>query len=116
MKSSIKTIALIFFATMSLVQPASGQADEPSPAQAQTKAAVVINQEESCQAVMAKLDEQNKKISEDLRRIKRDIAALNQSIAEPGISEAMAGIGYILGLFGVAAFMASRRKNQTPRN
>jgi len=116
MKFHIKSAALILFATMFLVQPFSCQADEQPPAQGETKAVAMISQEGSCQAVMARLDEQNRKVSEDLRRIKRDIAALNQSIAEPGIAEAMAGIGYILGLFGVAAFVASRRNNQTPRN
>ena len=116
MKFAIKSIALIFFATLPLVRPFTCQADEQSSVQGQTEASVPTTQEGSCQAVMAKLDEQNKKVSEDLRKIKRDIAALNQSIAEPGLPEVMAGIGYILGLFGVAAFMASRRKNQRSGN
>jgi len=46
--------------------------------------------------------------------LKRDIAALSQSVEEPGLNEAMAGLGYILGLFGIASFMASRRQRRNP--
>ena len=116
MKFLIQSISLFLFAALFLVQPCSCQADEQSPGQGQTETSAPISQESSCQAVMARLDEHDKKVSEDLRKIKRDIAALNQSIAEPGLPEVMAGIGYILGLFGVAAFMASRRKNQRSGN
>ena len=99
-----------------MLWPALSQADTPIPTEEQTKPAVIPSQADTCQAIIAKLDEQNQKVSEELRRIKRDIAALNQTIAEPGLSEAISGIGYIFGLFGVAAFMASRRNNQAPRN
>lgn len=116
MKSSLKAIALVLFAATLMLWPVLSQADTPIPTEEQTKTAVIPSQSDSCQVVIAKLDEQNKKVMEELRKIKRDVAALNQTIAEPGLSEAIAGIGYIFGLFGVAAFMASRRKTQAPRN
>lgn len=68
--------------------------------------------QDSCSALMAKLEEQNLQLSRELRLIKRDIAALNQNLEKPGIQEAMAGIGYILGLFGVAAMYTARRQNK----
>ncbi len=117
MKFSPRSIIPVTLAMLFLVQPSSGQACEPDPGREENRAAsaAMAGKACSCQEALALLEGQNKKIFDELRGIKRDIAALNQSIAEPGISAAMAGIGYILGLFGVAAFMASRRKNQPPR-
>jgi nickel transport protein len=62
------------------------------------------------QEIVALLKEQNDRLSGDLRRIQREIAALRAELEEPGLKEIFAGIGYILGLFGVAAFVASHRK------
>ncbi|MFH1923515.1 MAG: hypothetical protein ABIP48_26950, partial [Planctomycetota bacterium] len=66
--------------------------------------------EESSQEVVTLLKEQNSKLSNDLRRIQREIAALRADLDKPGIKDVFAGIGYIFGLFGVAAFVAARRK------
>ncbi|MBW1646921.1 MAG: hypothetical protein JRJ72_02240 [Deltaproteobacteria bacterium] len=60
--------------------------------------------------VILLLKEQNTKLSGDLRRIQREIAALRADIDKPGLKELFAGVGYIFGLFGVAAFVAARRK------
>jgi hypothetical protein len=65
---------------------------------------------EDAPAVITLLKEQNRKLSADLRRIQREIAALRADIGKPGLKDVFAGIGYIFGLFGVAAYVASRRK------
>lgn len=62
------------------------------------------------QEVIALLKVQNSRLSKDLRRIQREIAALRADLAEPGVKDIFAGVGYIFGLFGVAAFVAARRK------
>ena len=66
--------------------------------------------ESSQEVIITLLKEQNSKLSSDLRRIQREIAALRADLDKPGLKEVFAGIGYIFGLFGVAAFVASRRK------
>lgn len=66
--------------------------------------------EDSSQDVVTLLKEQNSRLSNDLRRIQREIAALRADLDKPGIKDVFAGIGYIFGLFGVAAFVAARRK------
>lgn len=66
----------------------------------------------NCREVLARLQEQEARITRELRTIKREIAALGQAVEEPGVMDAVAGIGYILGIFGLAAFMASRRNNR----
>jgi hypothetical protein len=65
---------------------------------------------ENAQDVVALLKEQHSKLSNDLRRIHREIAAMRADLDQPGFRDVFAGIGYIFGLFGVAAFVASRRK------
>jgi hypothetical protein len=62
------------------------------------------------EAIAALLKEQNRKLSGDLRRIQREIAALRADLGQPGLKDVFSGIGYIFGLFGVAAFVAARRK------
>jgi nickel transport protein len=66
--------------------------------------------DENDQEVISLLKEQNSKLSGDLRRIQREIAALRADLEKPGMKDVFAGIGYIFGLFGVAAFVAARRK------
>ncbi len=60
--------------------------------------------------VISMLKEQNKKSSREMRQIKRDIAALGQKMETPGIAEILGGIGYIFGLFGVAAYVSARKQ------
>jgi hypothetical protein len=62
------------------------------------------------EAVAALLKEQNSKLSGELRRIQREIAALRADLGKPGLKDVISGIGYIFGLFGVAAYVAARRK------
>ncbi|MCF8075996.1 MAG: hypothetical protein K9K63_04555 [Desulfotignum sp.] len=66
--------------------------------------------EDSTGEIIALLKEQNSALSADLRRIQREIAALRADLDKPGIKDVFAGIGYIFGLFGAAAFAASRRR------
>jgi nickel transport protein len=56
------------------------------------------------------LKEQNSRLSSDLRHIQREIAALRADLEKPGFRDIFSGIGYIFGFFGVAAFVASRRR------
>jgi hypothetical protein len=64
----------------------------------------------SVKEIITLLKEQNSKLSGELRRIQREIAALRADMDKPGLKDVFSGIGYILGFFGVAAFVAARRK------
>ena len=63
-------------------------------------------------AVIELLNKQHSRLSADLRRIHREIAALRADQDKPGVQEIFSGIGYIFGLFGVAAYVASRRHSK----
>jgi Tfp pilus assembly protein PilN len=65
---------------------------------------------ENAQEIITLLKEQNSKLSGHLRRIQREIAALRADLDKPKMKDVFAGIGYIFGLLGVAAFVAARRK------
>lgn len=77
-------------------------------------AAPVYSGEQSgdCRTLMAGLEQQNRTMNQELRQIKREIAALNRNLEKPGVREIVAGIGYILGLFGIAAWFAARRQKR----
>lgn len=95
---------LLFFCLLlhPVAAPASDQqADNGSGDQAQL----------SCAATVRLLAEHDAKVSRELHRIQRDLAALEARITEPGLGEAVAGIGYIAGLFGLAAFLVARRNS-----
>ena len=81
------------------------------PAAAEEKPAAAPPSVESCADLAALLVRQEEHTSRELRQLKRDLAALSQKVEEPGISEIFGGIGYILGIFGVAAYVASRRRD-----
>ena len=66
----------------------------------------------SCQDLAAVLRENQAATRNDLRQIKRDVAQLQQKLDEPGMGQIFSGIGYIFGLFGVAALVASWKKRE----
>jgi nickel transport protein len=65
---------------------------------------------ENASELVTLLKEQNSKLSGDLRHIQREIAALRADLEKPGFRDIFSGIGYIFGFFGVAAYVASRRR------
>ena len=65
-----------------------------------------------CAQLAALLQAENSRLGGELRRIQREVAALRADLEKPGLPEVVGGIGYILGLFGVAAFVAARRRKE----
>ena len=63
-----------------------------------------------CPALASQVSEENRRLREELRQVKRELALLNQNLEKPGAREIIAGIGFILGLFGVAALVSARRQ------
>lgn len=102
-------IVLLFAVLLALAPPV--MADEPvvSPETGELTADNTAGYEK----IIALLQEQDKKNSREFRQLKREIAALGQQLENPGIPEIIGGIGYIFGLFGVAAYVMSRKKNSS---
>lgn len=79
-------------------------APAPAPKTEQTQP---LQQPESS-ADLAELNTQIKTLTAKIDTLKRLI--ISQQEKGPGVNEIFSGIGYILGLFGVAAFFLSRKK------
>ncbi len=104
-------LLLLIFSLMGV--PVSVTASDPPPKEVQSREGTLLSQEHqeaAFQEIISLLKEQNRKLSMDLRRIHREIAALRADFDKPGFEDIFAGIGYIFGLFGAAAFMASRNR------
>jgi nickel transport protein len=99
---------LLFALFLALVQPV--MADEPAVSR-EAGGELTADNAAGYEKIIALLQEQDKKNSREFRQLKREIAALGQQLENPGISEIIGGIGYIFGLFGVAAYVMSRKKN-----
>ena len=63
-----------------------------------------------CPTLASQVSEDNRRLREELRQVKRELALLNQNLEKPGAREIIAGIGFILGLFGAAALVSARRQ------
>ena len=120
MPSRRLTQTALTVALLSLCSPPIGGAGAPLRAEesqpvAHASAAAATAPDVRCSALAAQLAAQNQQIRHELRLIKRDLAVLNQNLEKPGVAEIMAGVGYILGLFGIAAFVAARRQHRRAR-
>ena len=82
------------------------------PAAAEEKTSGVPPTVENCADLAALVVRQDEKNSREIKQIKRDLAALSQQLEEPGLREILGGVGYIFGIFGVAAYVASRRQSE----
>ena len=68
---------------MSATAPLPLQAEELQQPAPETVASAVAQQQD-CGAVLAALEEQNRKLQQELRQIKREIGVLNQNMEKPG--------------------------------
>lgn len=106
-------IALILALLSSTPASAAETAAEPAGATG-TETAVASGPADDCRAVLLRMAEQDSKLTREMQMLRRDIAALSQKVEEPGLQQAIAGLGYILGIFGIIAFMASRLQRRQP--
>lgn len=104
----------ILILLMSVTSPPHLQAEELPQPPTETIAGAEVQQQE-CGAVLTALEEQNRRLQQELRQIKREIGMLNQNLEKPGAREIIAGVGFILGLFGTAALFTSRRRTSANR-
>lgn len=66
-------------------------------------------QSAQCDQIIKQLQQQKSLLTRELAQIKREIAMLRESMSEPGLREIFGGIGYILGLVGVAFYVHCRK-------
>jgi hypothetical protein len=92
--------------------PATGQ--PAVPAGPSSAAAPALSEAELTRIVTQAVDQAvDQAVESRMAPVKRMLAASAEK--GPGATEIVGGIGYIVGLFGIAAFVASRRKDRHPK-
>ena len=107
----MKKVSAIIIGTILLMTTAPAIAAETLTAPPLQTALVeqeVVSTEKAI--LLERIDEQHQALSKDLRRLHRELAALKAAQDKPGLTEIIGGIGWIIGLFGTAAYVSSRRK------
>jgi len=106
----------MFFVSLSCAGgPAFGADPATAPSQAGPNAAAVgadgeRGTEEALRLLEA-IQSQQREMVQELRAVKREIGALKVALNEPGLKDIVGGIGYILGVFGIAAYLHARRRH-----
>ncbi|NLI83263.1 MAG: hypothetical protein GX443_16485 [Deltaproteobacteria bacterium] len=97
--------------------PAFGteEAKEPTEASASPEERQEVSPAPDFGEFSSLLDRHKVQLSREMAQIRREIAALRDDMARPGIKEVFAGVGYILGLAGVAFYMHARRERLSLR-
>jgi hypothetical protein len=96
-----------FYGRVPVARAAEGQA--ALSADSPQALAAAADEHGECRQLAALLAQQQSLISRETGQIKRELAALRADLGKPGLREALAGIGYIFGLAGVACYFHSRR-------
>lgn len=100
---------MVLMLLLSVTAPLPLRAKEPPQPPSEAVASGEAQQQD-CSGVLTSLEEQNRKLQQELRQIKRELGVLNQNLEKPGAREIVTGVGFILGLFGVAALLMARRR------
>jgi len=105
------------FETAAAADPLSSTADPAPlvPPSEQQSSAPAVEPENSldCREVITLLRRQQSLVTRETGQLKRELAALRQDISKPGITEVVAGIGYIFGLAGVGLYVQSRKRRDS---
>ena len=58
------------------------------------------------------LQQENADLKRKLRRLEHQVAALRDELNSPDATQIIGGIGYIVGVFGIAGWIVSRKKQR----
>ncbi|SHF37628.1 hypothetical protein SAMN02745206_01856 [Desulfacinum infernum DSM 9756] len=111
-----KLLVLLTLAMLSFFADLSANAAEETarrvgtPTEQAGSNAIVHSQAPACTQVLSILQQHQQETSQELRQIKRELARLRASRDKPTLRDVLGGIGYILGIFGAAAFVLSRKR------
>ncbi|MEJ5365292.1 MAG: hypothetical protein WHS86_09335 [Desulfosoma sp.] len=62
--------------------------------------------------ILEAIQAQQREMAQELRAVKREIAALKVALNEPDLKDIVGGIGYILGVFGIAFYLHARNRHR----
>lgn len=59
---------------------------------------------------VARLERENATLQRQVKRLETQVSALREELNSPDVTQIIAGIGYIVGIFGIAGWLAARKK------
>ena len=68
-------------------------------------------QQESLSPSISQLQQENSNLQRKLRRLESQVKAMREEMNTPDATQVFGGIGYIVGIFGVAGWIAARKKS-----
>jgi hypothetical protein len=63
-------------------------------------------------ATVQQLQQENTALQGKVQRLEHQVAALRQELNAPDATQTIGGIGYIVGLFGIAGWFTAHKKNR----
>ena len=66
---------------------------------------------EAQRPTLAQLQQENSRLQRQVRRLEAQVEAMREELNAPDATQVIGGIGYIVGIFGVAGWIAARKKN-----
>ena len=60
---------------------------------------------------MTQLQQENSTLQRKVRRLEAQVEAMREELNSPDSTQVIGGIGYIVGIFGVAGWIAARKKS-----
>lgn len=67
--------------------------------------------EKTVPATVTQLQQDNASLQRQVKRLEAQVAAMRDEMNTPDATQIFAGIGYIVGIFGIAGWVAARKKN-----
>jgi nickel transport protein len=58
------------------------------------------------------LQQENAALKRQVKRLETKVDALHQELSSPDATQVIGGVGYIVGVFGVAAWIAARKQQR----
>jgi nickel transport protein len=66
----------------------------------------------SAPELLLQLQQENATLQGNVRRLEHQVTALRDELNSPDATQIIGGIGYIVGLFGIAGWLAARKINR----
>jgi len=105
-----KALAILLFVALLSQSPLLGgsglAADEEAALSGPAlQTALVDASAASCVEALARQDARLQTMQQDLHHLRRDMTLLQRDLSRPGLTEIIGGFGYIIGLFGLMAWL-----------
>jgi len=63
-------------------------------------------------AQLVQLQQENAALQRQVKRLEAQVTAMREELNTPAVTQIVGGIGYIVGIFGIAGWVAVRKKNR----